>query len=101
VCAVGKGEVEGEGEVGAGPVEAKPSKGFSPTPPLPTECLASAVNRNWVFRQIPRITKSQRPEIAGKAAGGYAARRTDRAHSLSISSRRIALMRMRFPGLSI
>ena len=68
MCAVGKGEVEGEGEVGAGPVEAKPSKGFSPTPPLPTECLASAVNRNWVFRQIPRITKSQRPEIAGKAA---------------------------------
>ena len=68
MCAVGKGEVEGEGEVGAGPVEAKPSQGFSPTPPLPTECLASAVNRNWVFRQIPRITKSQRPEIAGKAA---------------------------------
>ena len=37
--------VRGEGLVEIGPVEAKPSKGFSPTPPLPTFTAARTIRK--------------------------------------------------------
>jgi hypothetical protein len=51
-------------------------KGFSPTPLLPIACVASArfAGTGSSAANTPGITKSQRPEVARKAAAAGGAR---------------------------